>query len=115
VKLVNLTPHSITVLGGDAPLVLAPSGSVARVATETRELRKLDGVSILVQTYGEITGLPAYSPSDGCYVVSALVRLADAADRATRGDAPREDVLSPGELVRDAAGQPVGCRGLVIS
>ena len=120
-RLVNLTPHSITVLGADAPLVLAPSGAVARVATETRELRKLDGVSILVQTYGEITGLPAYSPSDGCwedftvYVVSALVRLADAADRATRGDAPREDVLSPGELVRDAAGQPTGCRGLVRS
>lgn len=111
---VNLTPHSVTVHGGDAPLTVPPSGTVARVATATREVARVGGVPILAQEYGEVTGLP--DQQDGVLlVVSALVRLASAAARAEAGMPPREDVVSPGELVRDAAGQPVGCRGLVVS
>ena len=105
-RLVNLTPHSITVLGGVAPLVLAPSGSVARVAAVATPCGTVgEGIPLARLTYGEVTGLPDQQDAV-LLVVSGLVRAALPA---------RTDLASPGELVRDAAGQPVGCRGLVIS
>jgi hypothetical protein len=118
--LINLTPHSISVFAADGKTLLVtvpPSGEVARVSVSRVEtgvvpiesdaaalLRRdpLAGVPVFVGTYGAITGLPA--PSFGTiYVVSAMVRQAVPT---------RRDVLSPGELIRDAAGQPLGCRGL---
>mgnify|MGYP001598752857 FL=1 len=62
----------------------------------------LAGIPLFVTVGGDVTGLP--EPVAGTiYIVSLLVRQA----------VPhRLDVLSPGQLVRDSAGQPVGCIGL---
>jgi hypothetical protein len=115
-NVVNLTPHAINVQRDDGAFVtFPPSGSVARVETVTtpvyvmerslamRELALADGVLVSVQKFGEVTGLP--EPEDGTlYIVSAMVRTA----------VPhRRDVLSPGELIRNDAGQPIGCAGLI--
>ena len=116
----NLTPHSISVFAADGKTLLVtvpPSGEVARVSVSRVEtgvvpiepdaaaiLRHdpLAGIPVFVGTYGSVTGLPA--PALGTiYIVSAMVRQAVPT---------RRDVLSPGELIRDAAGQPLGCRGL---
>lgn len=101
----NLTPHRITVLGltGESPVVeLPPSGSVARVSVTREIVGEVAGLPITRSQFGAVIGLPA--PAEGvALVVSALVRLACAG---------RADVYSPGELVRDASGQPIGCRGL---
>jgi len=103
--LINLTPHSITLVGENGTLDVPPSGHLARLAVTRTALDPvtIDGVSLPVNrpTMGEITGLP--DPQSGVIlVVSALV--AEAARRA--------DVMSPGELIRNEAGQPVGARGL---
>ncbi len=103
-QITNMTPHQIVVVGqgGEVLLSIAPSGQVARVG-QTREIvGEVNGLPIYRSTYGEVTGLP--EAQDGvALIVSAMVRL------ATPG---RGDIYSPGELVRDAAGQPIGCRGL---
>ena len=106
--LVNLTPHEVNVLGADgAPILTLPRPprleDVARISTSTVEIGTEQGIPLFRQTFGEPVGLP--EPVTGIYlVVSALVRV------ALPG---RKDLLSPGELVRDADGQPKGCRGLV--
>ncbi len=107
-KFINLTPHTINVVvvgeEGDVVASFPASGQEARVAT-TRELSHnldADGVGIPVfrTGYGEIEGLPA--PEAGTiFVVSGLVAAAT----------DRDDVVSPGELVRNSEGQPIGCRG----
>ena len=112
VTLVNLTPHSVSIECEDnlPPLVVPPSGLVARLAPTERVL--LDPLLILTTnpyrevpvtfvTYGDVIGLPEPVEST-VYIVSAQV-----AARALR-----LDVLSPGTLVRDAAGVVVGCVGL---
>ena len=101
-KLVNLTPHVINV----GSLAIAPSGAIARVTSTTKvvEVINIDGnpVDVIETRFGEPNGLPEQLP--GVYlVVSSLVRLA-----ANQ----RGDLLSPGEQVRDAAGQVTGCRNL---
>ena len=105
-KYINLTPHKLDIINdaGLAPTteVVQPSGSVARV-TETLE-PEFDDYRIrwYRPTYGEVVGLP--EPRDGVvYIVSGMVLA------AIKG---RDDVMSPGALVRDEDGRVIGCRGL---
>lgn len=103
-KIVNLTPHAISVVG-DGACTLPPSGQVARVSSTTAEVRRVNGIPCYAVSYGEVQGLPE-AEEDTLYVVSALVRAA----------VPhRTDVASPGELVRDNDGKPIGCRGLAVN
>jgi hypothetical protein len=106
-KILNLTPHTVNVCDADgrAVLTLPPSGQVARVSQKLTPVAfsPAPGVVCYAERTGEITGLPDAEPATAL-VVSAMVRTA----------APhRRDLLSPGELIRDAAGQPIGCRGLI--
>ena len=98
VKVVNLTPHAITdaVTGTTFP----PSGEVARVSSTSVPVGTIMGIPVVRTTFGEVTGLPASVPGT-VYLVSGMVLEA----------APRWDLIAPGELVRDGAGNPKGCKG----
>ena len=99
----NLTPHDLSIVLADGAIHRLPkSGNVARVATSRAAGPDVDGIPTSVTTFGDIEGLPAPWP-DTVYVVSGMVA-------ARCGD--RADVFAPGELVRDDAGNVVGCRGL---
>ena len=104
--IINLTPHRLNIqdLTGDF-IVVEPSGTVARVAVSLEETKVLDpGIQIYSATYGEVTDLP--EPAEGVsLVVSGMVAAAT----------PRADVFSPGDLIRDSEGKPIGCRGLKAS
>ena len=98
----NLTPHALNIhLDDGTVLNLATSGTVARVATSRTVRENIGAVPTFRVETGEVTDLP--SPVEGMIlIVSGFVASA----------APREDVFSPGELVRDDSGRPVGCHGL---
>lgn len=71
-KIVNLTPHPVTVAG----ITIEPSGVVARVSTTTVDAGSLDfnGTKIPLTTtaYGEVQGLPEQR-DDTVLIVSSLV------------------------------------------
>lgn len=104
-KILNLTPHSLTLVGDNGTLVVPPSGQVARLTVTRKEITpiEIDGFILPVNrpTLGAITGIPEREHGV-ILVVSALV--AEAVRRA--------DVMSPGELLRDGFGAIVGARGL---
>ena len=106
-KIINLTPHSVSVCdaAGLVLVTLPPSGQVARVSVTTSPAGDVNGLPLVRQVTGAVTGLPPVE-ADTMLVVSAMVRLAAPA---------RLDLASPGELVRGADGQPVGCKGLVVN
>ena len=98
---VNLTPHALNIHALEEVVTLPPSGEVARVSTTETPGPEVGGIPTTITSLGEVTGLPA--PKAGAvYIVSGMVASA----------APREDVMSPGPLVRDESGRPIGCRGL---
>lgn len=106
--MLNRTEHEVKVfnaIGIKTPdMVLEKyEGEPIRVSCESRKVGTIEGVDIYENVYGEVTGLPEFE--EGVYyVVSAMVRQA----------LPhRKDLLSPGQLIRSKAGQPVGCLGLV--
>lgn len=105
-QLINLTPHKLNVVTENGTVTVEPSGTIARCSVTNTPVRILpNGVTLYRTVYGEVTGLP--EEQEGViYVVSGLVR----------GAVPtRLDVASPGELIRNEEGQPVGCNGLSIN
>ena len=105
-SIINLTPHELKLFNEDGRLVatITPSGQVARVRTQSVRVGEHAGVPLYRTEFGDVEGLPAPQP-DTIYVVSGLVRAHPAV-------ASREDVYSPGRLLRDAEGRVVGAVGL---
>lgn len=106
--MLNRTEHKVTIfntIGANIPdkVLEQYKGEPIRVSCESRKVGTIEGVDIYENVYGEVTGLPEFK--EGVYyVVSAMVRQA----------LPhRKDLLSPGQLIRSEAGQPIGCLGLV--
>ena len=102
-SIINLTPHNLNIHTSNGTVVeVPPSGSVARVATTYTAIASIGDIDVFDCVYGEITGLP--DPAiNSIFVVSGQTNAA----LSHRGD-----VFSPGELVRDEAGKPIGCLGL---
>lgn len=108
-EIVNLTPHTIHVYDaeGETRIATFPSAGVARVETK-HSLAGMSGelqIPQFVTVYGAVEGLP--EPQEGImFVVSLLVRQALP---------DRMDLASPGELIRDEEGLPIGCKGLSVN
>lgn len=109
-KIMNLTPHTLTFISGENNMeryIVEPSGIVARVAAHTENIGSIttdNGFVIPLTTtvFGQVEGLPA--PETGTvYVVSSLVA----------GRVPaRKDVYIPNESIRDDKGRIIGCLSL---
>lgn len=103
-KIVNLTPHDITITNGPT---FPPSGTVARVSVLQVDAGDINGIPVKTQTYGDIVGLP--EPQAGMvFIVSALTLAAAKA-------AGRDDVVAPdtANAVRNDAGHIVSVPGFV--
>ena len=102
---VNLTPHAVPLVTPDGAITWPPSGQVARVSTEVESVGCAGLAPLRVEQPGPVTGLP--EPQRGrWYIVSGQVRTACP---------ERLDLVSPGALVRDEAGQVTGCSAFVVN
>lgn len=112
IKIVNCTPHDCHLIVGAGAVTIRQSGMVARVAERMSAPVMLDvdihgdgsttiPVECRTRALGEVVGLPGRAPGV-LYLVSTMV--ADAASY-------RDDLVVPGDLVRDEAGKVIGCRG----
>jgi len=101
---VNLTPHKIVIHSDDYADIeeLEPEAIPVRVESKKEQVGDLQGFPIWKTEMGELTGLPEPQPGV-VFIVSALVAA----------QIKREDIMSPGELIRDEKGNVIGCRGLV--
>lgn len=104
-KIINLTPYAITLMGEEK--ITIKSSGIAR-ARQTRvtvgHITGPDGIQIPINkcVYGEVDGLPA--PADNTiYIVSAIVA------QAAKG---RNDIYVVDDTVRDGAGAIIGAKAL---
>lgn len=110
-RIVNLTPHQITVRwwlpdGKLTDRELEPSGTIARATEIQMAAEPIDGIPTSYATYGAVDGLPPPS-TEVYYVVSALAaQAAYSAGRST------SDLLVPGGQYRDFSGRIAGCTSL---
>lgn len=104
-NLVNLTPHAINICDDSGAVVrtIPASGQQARCAVATEPMFEQDGIKFVRTCFGAVSGLPA-PKQDTMYIVSLLVKQA----------VGRDDVCSPGEMVRDSEGKIIGCKNFNI-
>jgi hypothetical protein len=102
-KFNNLTPHTINILNEEKQLIktIEPNG-LARCQVSKEQVSSYDNIPFYQTTFGEVEGLPV-KEDNVINIVSLVVRQACPT---------RADLYSPGELVRDDSGQPIGCIGL---
>ncbi len=103
-EIVNLTPHEVTIsMWEDNPITI-PSEGVARVEEKNKHVHFLSGgLEINQLAYGNVTGLPPCRPA--ClFLVSRIVMAALP---------ERDDLVAPGDLIRDATGKILGCHNLL--
>lgn len=102
-KFQNCTPHAINLVNGDLMVTYPVSGVCPRVEESFIPIDQCDGVMIVESATGEVVGLP--DPQEGVLlIVSRMVAVAAHT---------RQDLVSPGEIVRDAQGRIVGCKNFV--
>lgn len=124
---INCTPHEINIFGTESTAsttTILPSGTVIRVKSESVLSRTEDGIEFYSVQYGKLEGMPDLRgiKEPTVLITSALVKnqvreyirdYRDCPDEEGEGcSLPEIMVCSPGELVRDEKGQPIGCRGL---
>lgn len=105
-KIVNLTPHAINLLVDGKEIVIQPSGTIARAATNRKRVGtiRIDGVDVPINqtVFGDVTGLPDPEP-DTVFIVSMLIAQA----------VPhRDDVFIVDDTVRDQEGRIIGAKAL---
>lgn len=102
-KIINLTPHDVTVYLDSGFIKVYPSKGVARVDNVTKEVDVLDGVPVKKFYFSNIIGLPSYK-EDTYYIVSVMV-----ANRARLEGRTTDDLLMTAGLLRDDQNKVYGC------
>lgn len=110
-KIVNLTPHPVAIVGdnGQAVRTIDPSGPMVRVETTTRTAEPIEEISVGEVSYGELAGLPD-PEEDTVYLVSVLAL--QVAHRQGRKDVFSPDT-GPESAVRDDKGMIIGVKRLM--
>jgi hypothetical protein len=106
-RIINLTPHDITIVrDGAEPLTIKAAGIVARAEQCREQVGTVDGIPVNHVVYGKTIGLPA--PQDGvAYIVSSLT-----AQAVKTTEPSRRDIYITDDAVRDTNGHIIGCRAL---
>jgi hypothetical protein len=134
-RLLNLTPHSITLFEAGASAsdaafaTLQPAGEPLRATVESKEMGQrlafMASTAIFPQvkllnrpTYGKVTAEPSDYVPNGTTPGSVGFIVSEIAARAILADPEspwrKHLLLGPAELVRDEKGQPIGCRALTL-
>lgn len=103
--LLNLTPHTLNIFnkeGSKEILTLAPTGIIPRCSQNNIMFSEINGVPVYRCEFGKVQDLP--EKREGVVlVVSRMV---------VNACPNRDDLVSPGPLLRNKDGQPIGCIGL---
>lgn len=108
VKVINKTPHDITIVDSNGIIikVYPPNPSaLIRLNAKTNIVGVLpDGTFLSKTVFGDPEGLPEFKEGT-FYIVSQLVKSALP---------ERTDLLVPAEMIRDDEGKIIGCKSLGI-
>lgn len=99
---VNLTPHALNIKKNDDTIFTLPSESFVRATQTQNKVKEIDNINFYETVYGKVEGLP--EPQEGTiYIVSLITKMACP---------ERDDLVTPGNLIRNEEGAIVGCEGL---
>lgn len=126
----NRTPHKIKIVGKNI-ITIPTCGEVARCEEVILNEYEEGGIIYRQVGYGEVIGLPSPDKADCpyCYQIGGVSQFdASCQEHESSGVYARTfivsamvrqalphrtDLVSPGKLIRNKEGQPIGCDGLI--
>ena len=106
-SIVNLTPHTVNLIGADGSVVAEfPSSGIARARQTDVVVDNIGGVPIVETTFGEVVDLP--EPQEGVMLIVSIITL----NAARAGGRTTDDLLITSGPVRDETGRIIGCKAL---
>lgn len=99
---VNLTPHPLTIKKNDGTILELEVGDFVRATQTQNKVKEIDNINFYETVYGKVEGLPK-SQEGTIYIVSLITKMACP---------ERDDLVTPGNLIRNEEGAIVGCEGL---
>jgi hypothetical protein len=105
-KLINLTPHSITI--GNVVLPAPEKGKEVRVAVERQQVGEVGGVKLFQAKKGKLENFRYPLFQEEILIVSGIAK----AEILRQYPEFEGQIASPGQLLRDAAGVVIGADGL---
>jgi hypothetical protein len=99
----NYTPHDINIILDDCEIIIESEG-IARCNEIIEKQGEVLDVEIIKKKFQGVEGLPE-ERDDTIYIVSLVV---------AQSCKDRNDLVIPGEIVRDDAGKIIGCKNLAI-
>jgi hypothetical protein len=106
-KLINLTPHGLTVYGPAGVTEIPASGTLARVRSTTEVIGEVDGIPVIRPEFQAIIGLPDAQPGI-TYLVSTIILSALKAQGTHRSDVVAPATGPNDGCIRNGAGQVQG-------
>ncbi|MGL6098695.1 MAG: hypothetical protein ACRCZ9_08845 [Fusobacteriaceae bacterium] len=109
-KIVNATPHPISIMKGEELISFPKSEFIARVSSEETTIESELDFIVVEQTFGDVTGLPK-EEAGTVYIVSAMVLSANKVASIRRSDliAPNTGATA----IRNDLGHIVAVRSFV--
>jgi hypothetical protein len=101
---INTTPHSITETTSGITFPKDPNCQLRINVTSRLINTTSEGIPLYAKSYGQLENEPPVLENT-YYITSLLVKQAYS---------HRVDFITPGELLRDASGQPIGCEGFAL-
>lgn len=102
-KIINLTPHVVSIIKDGDIVAQFPSEGIARASQQAECVGELEGIELVTMKFGEPEELP--DPVEETYYVVSII-TANAAKAVGRRT---DDLLVTADPVRDADGRIVGC------
>jgi hypothetical protein len=106
-RLVNLTPHGLTIYSSSGVSEVPASGSLARVRSTSDVIREIDGIPVVRQHFGQVDGLPDPEPNVA-YLVSNVILTALRAHGIYRTDVMAPATGPNDGCIRNAQGHVQG-------
>jgi DNA-directed RNA polymerase subunit RPC12/RpoP len=108
-KIVNLTPHDINIECQEA----IKSSGICRVSETIENAGNFAGIQLIKKSFSKIENLPERMIGVK-YVVSIIVAMAAKEPINYDEQGERDDLLLPGEIIRDSDGKIIGCKNLAV-
>ena len=99
INIINTTPHNI--IDVESGIEFEKTDTVVRVSEKIEKSSEINNINIYSRKFGDVQGLPSKTKNT-YYIVSLMVAQACP---------DRDDLLIPGQPVRDSDGKIIGCRG----
>jgi len=118
VRIINLTPHPITLIKVDGSKVDVPSSGVVRVMDTAKQIGTLDGIKLIKKSFSKVSDddikkIKDFLKDKNTIVIVSLQTAMSLRDDDRLSNEEKERIFIISNTVRDSNGRIIGAEGII--